>query len=101
MLNFLTSNSKRNTPRPLPQFTLFEAAERYLKDVINDQTELPLKSWKAERGKLIVDRRLLNGGYASLKDDTAEVEKIHRNVCDIMRGGQHREQFTRKQSMER
>lgn len=43
----------------------------------------------------------LNGEHVSLKNGAAEVEKIRRNVYDVMRGEIRRERPTRKQDMER
>ena len=66
------------------ELTLFEAADRYLKGVMNGKTGIPLKSWKAERVKLTADRSMLNQEYISLKDEVKEAEKIRRGVHDIM-----------------
>lgn len=66
---------------------------------MNGKTDLPLKTWKAERDKLKADRQRLNGAYVSHKNDTAEVEKIRRNVYDIMREENRGEQPTRNQDM--
>lgn len=57
--------------------------------MMHGKTSLSLKAWKAERDKLNADMRRLNGEYASLKTETAEVEKIRSHVY-----------ATRKQDME-
>lgn len=86
------------------EIVLFEAAERYLKDVMQgrfDPKKLPpITKWTAERDKLNTGMRRLNGEYVSLKNETAEVEKIRRNVHDIMSGETRREQPKRAQDME-
>ncbi|NLO84064.1 MAG: hypothetical protein GX096_01340, partial [Clostridiales bacterium] len=94
-LEFKQFNQKRRQMKPKHQedyteahrreFTLYEAAEHYLKGVMNAKTSLPIKEWKAERTKLTTDKKRLNGEYVSLKNDIAQVEKIRRNVNDIMR----------------
>ncbi|MCC8122092.1 MAG: hypothetical protein LIO58_00900 [Oscillospiraceae bacterium] len=63
----------------------YEAAQRYLKGVMNGKTGLPIKAWKTERDKLNADRKRLNGEYVSLKNEIVEVEKIRKNVYEIMR----------------
>lgn len=80
--------------------TLFEAADRCLKGVMNGKTALPTKAWKAERDKLTADKKRLNREYVSLKNDTAEVEKIRKNVYDIMRGEARTAQRIKAQDME-
>lgn len=45
------------------EFTLYEAAERYLMGIINDKTSLPLKAWKAGSDKQNAYRLQLNGEY--------------------------------------
>ena len=86
------------------EIVLFEAAERYLKDVMQERFDPkklpPITKWTAERDKLNADMRRLNGEYVSLKNETAEVEKIRRNVYDIVSAENRREQPTRKQDME-
>ena len=67
------------------QTTLFEAAERYLKGVMNGRTSLPIKAWKAERVELTAEKSRLNQDYASLKAEVHEVEQIRRSVYSIMR----------------
>ena len=67
------------------QITLLEAAERYLKGVMNGRTSLPIKAWKAEREKLMDEKKRLNREYTLLKDETAAVERIRKNVNEIMR----------------
>lgn len=82
------------------EITLSEAADRYLKGVMNGKTSLPTKTLKVERDKLAADKKRLNGEYVSLKNDTAEVEKIRQNVYEIMRGEMRAAQRTKAQDME-
>jgi len=87
------------------EITLCQAAERYLKDVLQghfDPAKLPpITKWKAEREKLTADRNRLNRQYQELKTDTATVEKIKRNVDDIMREDTRIPQRKRTYDMER
>ena len=61
------------------EIVLFEAAERYLKDVMQerfDPKKLPPKrKWEAARDKLKADRQQLSRRYSMLKDEDREVEK--------------------------
>jgi hypothetical protein len=73
------------------EIVLFESAERYLKDVLQerfDPTKLPpITKWKAEREKLNGDLSRLSFQYTTLRDETAAVEKIKRNIDDILNDG--------------
>lgn len=86
------------------KIVLFEASERYLKDVMQERFDTkklpPITKWTAERDRLNVDMRRLNGEYVSLKNETAEVEKIRRNVYDIMGEEKRREQPQKTHDME-
>jgi DNA invertase Pin-like site-specific DNA recombinase len=82
------------------EITLYGAASRYLKGVMNGHTSLPIKSWKAERDTLITERKRLNQEYVMLKEEVREVEVIRRNVYDIMRAEARREQPKRTQDVE-
>ncbi len=82
------------------EMTLFEAADRYLKGVMNGRTTLPTKAWRAERDKLTADKKQLDGEYRALENDIAKFEKIRKNVYAIMREEQRREQPTRARDME-
>jgi cell division protein FtsB len=59
-----------------------------------------LPTWKAEHEKLTAERNRLNQRYHALKDEVKEVEKIHRNVYDILREETREAQRTRTQGME-
>jgi hypothetical protein len=82
------------------ELTLYEAAERYLKDHLNGRDKIPLPTWKGEREKLTADKKRLNSAYNYLKTDTAKVEKIRSNVYDIMRAEQRERQPQRARGME-
>ena len=45
------------------ELSLYESAERYLKGVMNGKTTLPIKTWKAERAKLLADKKPLYQEY--------------------------------------
>lgn len=79
----------------------YEAAERYLNEVMNGKTDIPTKAWKAEQKRLIAEREQLSRRYSTLKDEVKEVEQIRRNVYNILREENHREQPTRKQDLDR
>lgn len=87
------ANAYHNTHHT--EIVLFEAAEQYLHDVMQgrfDPKKLPsITKWNTERDELNADKRRLNGEYVALKNDTAEVEKIRRNVYDIMSREKRRE----------
>ena len=87
------------------EIVLFEAAERYLKDVMQERFDPkklpPIRKWESERDKLKAERQQLSHRYSTLKDEVKEVEQIRRNVQNVLREESHREQHTRKQNMER
>ena len=83
------------------ELTLYEAAERYIKGVLNGRDKIPLPTWKTEREKLIAERKQLDVEYKQLKADTAAVEKIRSNVYDIISDERRRTQPQRAQDMER
>ena len=69
---------------------LYESAKRYLDDVMNGRTGLPLKAWQAEKDKLAAERGKLNREYVSLKNEVTEIERVRRAAENIMRTEQHR-----------
>jgi transcriptional accessory protein Tex/SPT6 len=85
------------------ELTLYEAADRYLKNVMNGRTQIPTATWKKERATLIAERKQLNAEYLSLKDEVSKVEKIVHSVQNILHEERRREQPThrRTQVMER
>ncbi|MCL2035301.1 MAG: hypothetical protein FWG94_11330 [Oscillospiraceae bacterium] len=62
-----------------------------MKDVLQghfDGTKLPpITKWKAEREKLNGELSRLSGEYKTLRAETAAVEKIKRNIADILNDG--------------
>ena len=67
---------------------------------MNGRIGLPIKAWRAERDKLIVEKRQLNREYDLLKIEVREAEIIRRNVHDIMRTEAGREQPKRGRDKE-
>jgi len=64
--------------------TLYEAAERYLKPVLNGHP-VPLKSWKEEYSKLLTTRDGLSRKYSALKGKVGNVERIKHYAENFMR----------------
>lgn len=83
------------------ELTHFEAAERYLNDVMNGRTGIPLKAWKAEQEKLTAERKKLSRRYSTLKDEVKETEQIRKGVYSILREENRKEQPAHKQDLER
>lgn len=79
---------------------LFTAASHYLKGVMNGNTTLPTKAWKAEHAKLSAGRNGLNQRYVSLRDEVKETEQIRKSVYSILRQEQRKQQPRRAQDME-
>lgn len=69
------------------ELTLYEAADRYLKAVMNGKPGLPVKEWKAERDKLTAEKKRFYSEYTVLKDEIREVEQIRRGVEALLREG--------------
>jgi hypothetical protein len=69
--------------------TLFEAAERYLKGVLQshyDPKKLPpLTKWKEERAAKVSEGRKLQQEYTALKNEIREVEIIRKAAENIAR----------------
>jgi len=59
----------------------------------------PTTKWTAERHKLADELKVLNREYQTLKTET--VEKIKRNIDDILNGGARTQQRKRNSDMER
>jgi hypothetical protein len=51
------------------EITLYEAANRYMKEHLSGRKEIPLKAWKTERAKLTGEQFALDREYKSLKGD--------------------------------
>jgi hypothetical protein len=68
------------------EITLFESADRYLKEHLNGKvSKPPMKKWRAEREKLSGKRDTIYRSYYSLKDEVREIERIKRMVDEVLR----------------
>jgi hypothetical protein len=65
------------------EITLYEAADRYLNKHLNGRTAIPLKKWRAERGKLTAERSMLYGKYKTLRSKIREVETLYKAAKSI------------------
>jgi hypothetical protein len=76
------------------EITLCEAAERYLKGVLQsryDPKKLPpLTAWKKEQAKKTAERAEFYRQYHKLKDETRNVEEIKRAVEQILKSDEPR-----------
>jgi vacuolar-type H+-ATPase subunit I/STV1 len=61
----------------------YEAAIKYFKSNSFDKN-LPLAKWRAERGELTAKKAEIDKIYLPLKDETADIERIRKNVFDII-----------------
>ena len=84
------------------EITLYEAAEKYLKQHLNGHsfTRQTLKTWKSELAELTAKKDNLYKEYDSLKEETREVEQIKRSVESIMRESGRESNHTRKNGIE-
>jgi len=82
-----TANEYHETYRT--EIAMYENAEKYLRDVLQGHFDIkklpPITKWQAEREKLTADKKRLDRQYTELRNETAAVEKIKRNVDDILR----------------
>ncbi|MCL1859238.1 MAG: hypothetical protein FWF92_08390 [Oscillospiraceae bacterium] len=82
------------------EITLYEAAEKYLRGVLQEHFDPkklpPITKWQTEREKLTADRKQLDVDYSKLRTETAAVEKIKRSVDDILHEETGTPQRTRK-----
>ena len=67
------------------ELTLYETAERYLHQVMNGCTSLPIKAWKSEAATLATDREKLYREYSRLKEEVHNVERIRQSVEKTVR----------------
>lgn len=82
------------------EIALFESAQRYIGQHLNDQTPL-LSSWKEERAKLLIERAALNGQYLTLKEEVREAEVVKWNVERLVRRSEQKTRPHRSRGMER
>jgi hypothetical protein len=66
------------------EITLFETADRYLKDVLNGHEVPPVKAWISELVEKTAKHELLSEKFTLLKEETRKVERIKRSVDDIL-----------------
>jgi len=66
------------------EIILYEAAERYLKGVMNGRTALPIKAWKMEREALLAEKKELSKSYVSMKDELAMIDRIRKSARELM-----------------
>jgi uncharacterized protein YoxC len=59
--------------------------------------KLPLKKWKSEVEELTAEKNGLYQQYYKLKDDVKEIDKVRREVDEIVRAETQREQPQRTQ----
>jgi hypothetical protein len=52
---------------------------------LNGRTEIPLKKWRAERGKLTAEKSVLTRKYATLKEEVRDVETVRKYAEEINR----------------
>jgi hypothetical protein len=71
------------------EITLFDAAERYLKDVLQERFDPkklpPITKWKEERAAKIAEKDKLHREYLKLKDEIREVEIVRKAAERIAR----------------
>jgi predicted nucleic acid-binding Zn-ribbon protein len=65
---------------------------------LNGRTTVPTGAWKKELADLTAERQQLNSEYVALKDEVQKIEKISRNVQDILHQEQQMEQPSHKRS---
>ena len=70
--------------------TLFDSAERYLRDVMQERYDPkklpPITVWQKQLSEKIAEKESLIREYYKLKDETAKIEKIQRSVKNILHG---------------
>ena len=87
------------------EIAMYENAEKYLRDVLQGHFDIkklpPITKWQAEREKLTADKKRIDRRYAELRNETATVEKIKRNVDDILNEDTRTPQRKRTQDIDR
>jgi hypothetical protein len=89
----------------LAAITLYEAAERYLRDVLQGRFDVkrlpPMTKWKEERAAKTAERKALTADYNLLRDEVKNAEAIKRSVEQLTREDEpKREPQQRKRSYE-
>jgi hypothetical protein len=78
-----TRNRPLSTHTLSTHIVLHEAASRYLKEHLNGRTEIPLKKWRAERGRLTAEKSVLTRKYATLKEEVRNVETVRKYAEEV------------------
>ena len=63
---------------------LYEAAETYLRGVMNGRTTIPTSSWKKEAAQLNAERQTLYADYTRLKEEVKDAEVIRCCVENVL-----------------
>lgn len=67
---------------------MYENAERYLRDVLQERFDIqklpPISKWNEELKTKTAERQSLAHEYTALKKEVDEVYKIQRNVRDFL-----------------
>jgi hypothetical protein len=75
-----------------------------LRDVLHEHFDPkklpPITKWRTERDKQTVDLQQFSGEYKTLRDETAAVDKIKRNVADNLDDGTWTLKRTKTRGME-
>ena len=66
------------------EIILYKTADKYLKQVMNGRTSLPIKKWKDEAAQLTKDKDILYIKMYSLRDDIKNVESIQRSLEKVL-----------------
>jgi hypothetical protein len=65
--------------------TLYEAANRCMKERLNGRTAIPLKAWKTERAKLTGEQSALGREHKPSKEEVREAETMRRYAESVER----------------
>jgi DNA repair exonuclease SbcCD ATPase subunit len=86
------------------EITMFEAAEKYLKGVLQkhyDPKKLPpISKWQAEIAKLTAERKRIEADYYKLRDEVKEAEQIRKSIYNTIRQEQRETQPRRAQGID-
>lgn len=66
------------------EIAAYASASQYLKDHLNGYNKVPEKEWRAERDKLLAQRRAHVDAYYKIKDDVRSIEILKRGAESIM-----------------
>ncbi|MDR1439977.1 MAG: hypothetical protein LBJ10_08205 [Clostridiales bacterium] len=67
------------------EIQFYEAANQYLKAVMNGKMPLQVRAWQAEQAKLTADKYALFDEYYMLKDHIRNVEVLRKGAENILR----------------